>query len=173
MHHTCLACRPLTRRTVFALGAGALAAGAARATPADDHHCDYLLLTCMDFRLLDDIAVYMNGRGLQQDYDHVALAGASLGALTPKRPDWGPTFWQHLDAAIGLHKVKQVMVIDHWNCGAYELFLGEEAVNTPEKEYAEHVRHLRRLRALIRNRYPKHGVELGLMNLKGKVETIA
>ena len=45
---------------------------------------DALLLSCMDFRLVDDIERYMSGRGLRDKYDHVVLAGASLGAITDK-----------------------------------------------------------------------------------------
>ncbi|MFP4079280.1 MAG: twin-arginine translocation signal domain-containing protein, partial [Ectothiorhodospira sp.] len=41
-----------------------------------------LLLTCMDFRLMDEIERYMTYRGLRNKYDHMILAGASLGALT-------------------------------------------------------------------------------------------
>ena len=47
---------------------------------------DALLLSCMDFRLMDDIERYMSGRGLRDKYDHVVLAGASLGAITDKYP---------------------------------------------------------------------------------------
>jgi hypothetical protein len=49
---------------------------------------DALLLSCMDFRLMDDIERYMSGRKLRDRYDHVVLAGASLGALTDKYPAW-------------------------------------------------------------------------------------
>jgi hypothetical protein len=45
---------------------------------------DVFLLTCMDFRLIDDIERYMAGRGLRDKYDHVILAGASVGAVTDK-----------------------------------------------------------------------------------------
>ena len=45
---------------------------------------DALLLSCMDYRLVDDTERYMAGRGLRDKYDHIVLAGASLGALTDK-----------------------------------------------------------------------------------------
>ena len=165
-----------SRRTALramALGGGAaLLVGLPLAARAAGH-CDVLLLSCMDYRLMDEVAAYMDGRGLKDGYDHVILAGASLGALTDKRPAWGKTFWEHLDAAIQLHAIKKVMVIDHKDCGAYRLFLGEAAVSTPARELGAHELYLRKLRAGISKRHPKLEVELGLMGLDGKVQTIA
>ena len=39
-----------------------------------------MLLSCMDFRLLDDIVVFMNALGYHNNYDQYILAGSSLGA---------------------------------------------------------------------------------------------
>ena len=136
-------------------------------------HVDVLLLSCMDYRLMDELAAYMDGRGLKDGYDHVILAGASLGALTDKRPDWGHTFFQHVDVAIQLHHIRKVIVIDHKDCGAYREFLGAAAVSTPARELEEHTHYLKRLRAMILQHHPKLEVELGLMGLDGKVQTIA
>ncbi len=135
-------------------------------------HVDVLLLSCMDYRLMDELAAYMDGRGLKDGYDHVVLAGASLGALTDKRPDWGRTFFQHVDVAIQLHHTRKVIVIDHKDCGAYREFLGAAAVSTPARELEEHTHYLKRLRAVILKRHPTLEVELGLMDLDGKVQTI-
>lgn len=68
------------------LGGGAMLMGVglptARVHAAGE--TDGLLLSCMDFRLIDETERYMTGRGLQKKYDHIILAGASLGALTEK-----------------------------------------------------------------------------------------
>jgi carbonic anhydrase len=168
---------PLSRRGAFgliALGAGVsllstLAPGVARARG----HTDMLLLTCMDYRLTDDTVAYMEGHGLHDKYDHVVLAGASLGALTDKFPSWGETFWTHLDVAINLHHIHKVMVIDHRDCGAYKVILGAETVDTPDKELAVHTQQLHALRDAIKQRHPNLEVELALMDLDGKVEEIA
>src|SRR5215813_7233755 len=84
---------------------------------------DALLLTCMDYRFTDFIVRYMASRDLREKYDHVVLAGASLGAITKKFPHWNRTFWDHLDLAIKLHKIRKVMILDHRKCGAYDLIL--------------------------------------------------
>ena len=162
-----------TLRVLAAGGGAALLTSLPLSAARASGHADVLLLSCMDYRLLDKLTAYMDGRGLKGDYDHVILAGASLGALTDKRPDWGRTFFQHLDVALQLHQIRRVMVIDHMDCGAYREFLGAAAVSTPERELAAHSYYLKRLRTMIVQRHPKLGVELGLMSLDGKVQTIA
>jgi carbonic anhydrase len=131
-----------------------------------------LLLSCMDYRLVAATARHMAARRLEGKYDHVILAGASLGATTDKYADWGKTFWEHLDAAIQLHGIHRVIVIDHRDCGAYKVILGEDVARDPAKERAVHASSLRRLRDQITSRQPALDVELLLMSLDGKVETV-
>jgi len=155
-----------------ALGGGAsllLAPGVASAAG----HCDVLLLTCMDYRLQGAIDDYMTKRGLRGNFDHVILAGASLGAITDQRPAWASTFADHLGAAIQLHGIKKVMVLDHRDCGAYRLLLGDAAVKDAKTEFESHAVVLRKFREVVAKAQPKLEVELGLMSLDGSVEAVA
>lgn len=135
--------------------------------------CDALLLNCMDYRLTDKVTAYMAGRGMTGDYDQVILAGASLGAVTHQFPDWCRTFRQHLDVAIELHGIHEVIVIDHRDCGAYKVILGKDYAGDPTAETKIHAEMLHKLRAEILHAHPKLGVKLGLMALDGTVENIA
>lgn len=173
----CGSLRHNSRRTflkIASLGAGAalmapLIPGFARA----GSDVEALLLSCMDYRLVDDTARYMDGRGLTNDYDHVILAGASLGVLTDKKKAWGEAFWDHVAVAKQLHRIKRVMVLDHRDCGAYRVFLGPDVASDPEKETAVHAEQLRALGTEIKARHPDLEVELLLMALDGSVEVIA
>lgn len=156
-----------------ALGGGAMLLstmlpGIARASG----NTEALLLSCMDYRLVDDTEKYMAGRGLRNKYDHVVLAGASLGAVTTKFPEWGKTFWGHLDVAINLHHIKKVVVIDHRDCGAYKVILGEDLATDKPKEFDVHAAQLKKFKAQILKKHPKLEVELALMDLEGKVEEV-
>lgn len=151
--------------SLMAVTVGLRDAGAASGT-------DALLLTCMDFRLMDDIERYMSERGLRDRYDHVVLAGASLGAITDQYPAWSKTFWDHLDIAIQLHNVHQVIVMDHRDCGAYKVILGSEHTKDPVLERATHAAQLQKLKTQINAKHPALTVETLLMNLDGRVETI-
>jgi hypothetical protein len=169
-------CRPIItdrRRfiTLAGIGMGAMALGLAPRVAGAAGLADSLLLNCIDYRLTDKVTAYMAGRGLKENYDQVILAGASLGAVTPKFPDWGKTFREHLDIAIQLHGIQRVIVLDHRDCGAYREFLGKDLTGDAEK--ALHATELHRLSRRIHASHPKLAVETLLMALDGTVETVA
>jgi hypothetical protein len=133
---------------------------------------DILLLTCMDYRLVREVSDYMHGRGLSHKYDHIILAGASLGAVTEVKTEWNHEFWDHVQVAKDLHHIKKIMVIDHRDCGAYKVFLGKDYGADPVAEKQIHSETLRKLAALVKEKHPDLEVELLLMSLDGSVEAI-
>ena len=146
----------------------ALPSGAVRAAG----ETEALVLSCMDYRLIDETERYMSSRGLRDRYDHVILAGASLGAITDKYPAWNKTFWEHLEVSIQLHQIHKVIVIDHRDCGAYKVIFEEDFSKDPAKETAIHRETLHEFRRQVMNKYPELEVELLLMSLTGDVEYI-
>jgi len=163
--------RAVSRRSMLGLFAGGgalLAAGGVKAAG----HADVLLLTCMDYRLVNETEAWMTGRGYRDNYDHIVLAGASLGAVTDVYPAWREAFWTHLDVAVKLHDIHTVVVLDHDDCGAYKVLLGEAAVEGG-KAFPAHVAHLTKLRAEITAKHPHLKVELNVMALDGTVRPVA
>ena len=165
-----------------ALGSGVALLKIARAETGHDaaqtgaasaaHTTEALLLSCMDYRLIDDIVKYMDGRGLNNQYDHVILAGASLGAVTSAFRDWNKTFWEHLKISIDLHHIHSVILMDHRDCGAYKVLLKADFAKDPLLEERVHGKYLRELAQAISKRYPKLEIETLMMNLDGTVQTI-
>lgn len=164
--------RDFLRTAVLVGGAAALTSVMRPAAALASGQAEALLLSCMDYRLTDATGRYMAGRGLKSKYDHVVLAGASLGAVTERYPEWNKTFWDHLALAVELHKIHEVMVLDHRDCGAYRSILGEDFSQDPARETEVHSVQLKRLGALINERHRELKVELLLMSLAGKVEHI-
>lgn len=156
-----------------ALGASAALFLAAAPKAQAGGHAKALMLSCMDYRLVDDLVKFMEAEGLNDNYDHVVLAGASLGAVSDKFKDWHETFWQHLDVAIKLHHIEEVIVIDHRDCGAYKLALGAEAVATPELETAAHTKAIAEFATLVKAKHAELEVKAYLMALDGTTETVA
>lgn len=166
----------LSRRRflTFSAGAGglALAGSLLPFSPARaSGNAEALLLTCMDYRLTHAIVDYMDGRHLAREYDHVVLAGASLGAVTRKFPHWGTTFWQHLDVAVKLHHVRKVIALDHRDCGAYRIVFHRDTQG--EEETNLHAQQLRKLRDVLKAKHPVLEFESLLMSLDGSVESIS
>jgi carbonic anhydrase len=154
-----------------ALAGGASLLGVSTAWTASA--TDALLLSCMDYRLTEATERYMSSRGLRKKYDHVVLAGAALGAVTPRFPAWNQTFWEHLAVAIDLHAIHKVILLNHRDCGAFKVILGEDFAVDRAKETAAHATQLRELRRQILAKHPTLAVEMILMSLDGKTETIA
>lgn len=153
----------------FALASGGVISGEAGAAGGTDA----LLLNCIDYRLTAATTRYMAKRGMAGKYDQLVLAGAALGAKNDKFPTWGTTFWDHVQVAKELHHIRQIIVIDHRDCGAYKAILGEDLAGDRKKEFDVHAAQMRSLRADIAKRQPDLAVQLFLMGLDGKVETVA
>lgn len=165
--------RGLDRRAFLSTLAGAGASALAMPALASGH-ADAIVLSCMDFRLVDDLVAYLDdASGMKNDYDHVVLAGASLGAVHEAFAKWHDVFWDHVGLAVKLHSVHEIIAVDHRDCGAYKLALGEDAVNTPEKETAAHTTILTQFAAEAKKRFPDLEVKGYLMALDGTVEPIA
>lgn len=110
------------------------------------------LLTCMDLRFLDDVVRFMERHNLQNRYDHVVFAGASLGVLKGNSPlsildspvhqadaehpsSWLAVFFDHLSVAINKlqRDISDIAILEHEDCGAYHLFLPETKGNWEEE----------------------------------------
>jgi hypothetical protein len=165
------------RRLMSMLGIGAASLVAATSLPGRQAFAapgtEALLLNCIDYRLTAATTRYMTKREKDGKYDQFILAGASLGAQTDKFPAWGTTFWEHVQVAIDLHSIRKIMVMDHRDCGAYKVILGLDLAAKPKEEFDAHATQMRSLRAEIGRRHPQLAVELLLMGLDGKVETVA
>lgn len=138
-----------------------------------------LLLSCMDLRLVDDVVRFMEHDGLTNRYDHVIMAGAALGALGANRKDykhWRKTFMNHLETAHKLHRIKDVYILEHRDCGAYREFLGPRGTFNDtqyKKELKTHRCYARQLTCVIEDWAEKVGSKLNvksfLMDLRGNV----
>lgn len=139
-----------------------------------------LLLSCMDLRLLEDIVRFMAHDNLTNRYDQFILAGAALGAAV--NPHWDTAFFEHLDVACQLHHVRDVYILEHRNCGAYQKFLADAGTfdDSPaqcQQEHARHQEYAGQLAAKIRQWSAASGYPLRvhqfLMDLRGDVELLA
>ncbi len=176
----CEGCRPVSddrRRLIGLLGIGAAWAVAGTSLPGRSAFAaggtDALLLNCIDYRLTAATTRYMADHQMKGKYDQFILAGAALGAKTDKFPAWGTTFWEHVQVAIDLHGIHKIIVMDHRDCGAYKEILGKDLAANPKEEFDVHATQMRALRADIGRKHPKLDVQLLLMALDGKVESVA
>lgn len=163
--------RRFVKLATLAAGAGLFASYLPRFAFAGEAQA--LMLSCMDYRFVDPMVAFMNKKGLEGEYDHVVLAGASLGVVSKKFAAWHETFWEHLDVAMKLHHVHEVVVIDHLDCGAYKLAFGDAIVGSKEVEMPAHAKTIQSFAALVRKHHPDLSIEAYVMALDGTAEQVA
>ena len=134
------------------------------------HNAKAIVLSCMDFRDIDDLTFLFNKLKYNNNYDQFILAGASFGILT-KDDNWlGPdksaalipslgtqisssdsqdylqkSFFLHVILAVMLHNITEIIIIDHMDCGAckaiLKALLGLKDIGQ-EQEYDYHIKSL-------------------------------
>lgn len=105
-------------------------------------------------------------------YDIVALAGASLAAVGPAFPESVGAFWSHVDIAKGLHHIKKIVILDHRQCGAFEVQFGSQYVTTDPGELEQHKSIMRLVKAEAERRKVGLPIEFYLMPIDSTKPTI-
>lgn len=136
-------------------------------TAAPPSKADAFVVSCIDPRLVDDVTFLMAAVGRTNRYSEFRIAGAALAAVDPARPAWGQALWENLAASRQLHGVRQVVFVNHRDCGAMDLFAGRRLADDPAAELAQHQAVLDRAAAGVLARHPDMRVELRLMELDG------
>jgi len=153
---------------------GGLVAGACLFVPfaARAAEIDALALTCIDYRLVDAGVRFLDGLGLAKDFDQVALAGASLAAVSDKFPSSNRAFWDHVDIARRLHHVKKLVVVDHRDCGAYKVAFADRFAGVGDAEAAQHAQVMQQLQTALAAKHPELASEYYLMALDGTAKRL-
>jgi carbonic anhydrase len=131
-----------------------------------------LVVTCIDYRLVDDATRFFDGMKLTNNYDLVSLAGATLAATSNKFPSSNAAFWDHIGIAKQLHNIGKVILLDHRDCGAYRVALNAPVNMARDPETAMHKKEMDTLKAEIAKRHPDLASEFYLMDLDGKTARI-
>ncbi len=174
-NHNCPTCSGMNRRHFLrSLLPGALAFSLlSAAKPAlAEKTAKALVLTCIDFRILEAERYFLSLKNLGNQYDWTAFAGASL-ALTgfPHKQD-AEAFWDQLDISYQMHHIQKVIILDHQDCAAYANAIDKELSKSPERELKVHADYLNRAYWAIRDRYPDLNIELYFVNLNAEVKNI-
>ena len=132
------------------------------------HKAKAIVITCMDFRLIDDEVLFFNRLGLNNNYDEFILAGASLGYNQTVYSAWSETFDKHIELSEQLHDIIEVIVIDHMQCGAYKIFYNLPSIPRAD-EIALHNENFIKFKQTINQKYPHLTVITYLMDLDGSI----
>ena len=171
LHHA----RQISRRQMGSLAMAAAGLGLLPVKAKASAKIEALCITCIDYRVISKDASYLaNDLNLFKEADFVALAGGALAGypanLWKKYPSSPRAFWDQLQAAKDLHSIDKVVVIDHRDCGAYNLEFGKPA--NPKEEWEQHAKVMAQLRKEFEQRHLPLKLEFYLMPLVGCAERV-
>ena len=134
------------------------------------HNAKAFLVTCMDFRFINDEITHMQEKGYDVNFDTFALAGVSIGINQTKYPEWEKTLYDHIEISKNLHHIKKVILFDHLDCGAYKTFC--PGFKNEEEEKALHIEQLKIAAEKIKKKFNDLKVVCKIIDTKRTVEKV-
>jgi len=97
------------------------------------------VLSCIDYRVTPELVSLLYSE--YKDFDIFVLAGASLGACGQLSCEWCGTFANHLNVMSSFHQVRELLIVEHLECGAYannvpQVYQGRAAQIAAHTQYA-------------------------------------
>jgi carbonic anhydrase len=131
-----------------------------------------LVLSCIDYRVLEAERYFLSLQNLGNLYDMTALAGSSLALSgVPHQAD-AMAFWDQLDISYRLHHVKKVIILDHQDCAAFAYKINPQISDDPKLELQTHQESMSRAYWAIRDKYPDLNIELYFVSLNADVKSL-
>tara|TARA_X000000368_G_scaffold252956_1_gene199972 strand:- start:97 stop:510 length:414 start_codon:yes stop_codon:yes gene_type:complete len=127
-----------------------------------------MVLSCIDPRFQDLVHNHLKKKKLSGKYSAFTIAGAAVGVTHNKFKKWHKTFYDNLATSIKLHKIENLIVINHKDCGAAKIANGKKEFNTAN-ELKIHKNSFLKLKKEIKKRFPKLKLELNLISLENKI----
>ena len=133
------------------------------------HQCRTLVITCIDFRFRSSIRKWLlEKENLDGDFDLISVAGACKDLAGDESGPPGRYILNQVLLSKKLHHVKEVILINHQNCGAY----GDRVVSGSAEELAIHRADLEKAKSLICQASPDLTVRACFVKLDGVVSEI-
>lgn len=117
------------------------------------HTCDAFVVACIDFRFQKYIKDWLAINFQNKTYDYVGFAGSTKNL---------ETIMGQLEISVRLHQVKEVVLVNHEECGAYGT----------ESTHDRHALDLKKAKQKISTKYPNISVSLFYLHLDGEFEEI-
>jgi carbonic anhydrase len=131
-----------------------------------------LVLSCIDYRVLEAERYFLSLQNLGNLYDMTALAGSSLALSgVPHQAD-AMAFWDQLDISYRVHHIKKVIILDHQDCAAFAYKINPQLSDDPKLELQTHQESMSRAYWAIRDKYPDLNIELYFVSLNAEVKSL-
>lgn len=119
----------------------------------NEHTCDAIVVTCIDFRFHEYIESGLKDMLHGKKFDYVGHAGGIKDL---------DTVLEQIKISEHLHHINNVYLINHEDCGAY----GSESTHD------RHVKDLQEASKKVKELWPRLGVKLYYLHLDGEFEEV-
>ncbi|MDP2934039.1 MAG: hypothetical protein Q8N81_08015 [bacterium] len=137
---------------------------------SENHSAEALVLTCIDFRFHEQIVKLLHERGINS-FDLKCDAGAVKYLVSDEKPAVRDWILENIEIAKRLHHISQVVLINHYDCGAYG---GNSAFESDEAQLVFHREQLAAARTKILVAYPDLAVKTFFAKpVEGKLDLIS
>ena len=127
-----------------------------------------MVLSCIDPRFQDLVHNHLKKKKLSGKYSAFTIAGAAVGVTHNRFKKWHKTFYDNLAISIKLHKIENLIVINHKDCGAAKIANGKKEFNTVNEKII-HENSFLKLKKKIKKKFPKLKIEMNLISLDNKI----
>ena len=127
-----------------------------------------MVLSCIDPRFQDLVHNHLKKKKLSGKYSAFTIAGAAVGVTHNRFKKWHKTFYDNLATSIKLHKIENLIVINHKDCGAAKIANGKKEFNTVNEKII-HENSFLKLKKKIKKKFPKLKIEMKLISLDNKI----
>lgn len=131
------------------------------------HHCDAIVMMCMDFRFWEATADYLKREKGIKTFDFLSFPGAAKMIIENQG---------NCPAEVGskiscsLHNSSKIVVVNHADCGAYG---GRKAFSSIEEERQKHLSDLAKAMEQMKKCYPDKEVVGVYVDLDEEMEELS
>ncbi len=131
------------------------------------HTCKALVFHCIDFRFGKAIKKYLEENNLLGNCDIIAVAGAAKNIVASANDADRMFILKQIELSKSLHNIKEVILINHTDCGAYG---GRKAFPSRAEEENQHFMDMKKAADIIRAKYPDLRIKSVLANIEDSGE---
>lgn len=136
------------------------------------HTIKACVIICIDFRFQRNIQTYLEQEGLLGAVDIISVAGAAHDIATPMQKESQDYLMSQVGASISLHHPEKVILIDHQDCGMYNLSGKIPQGLAFDNDLERHRAYLQSAKQRIQEAYSNIPVELVFAGLDGRFITL-
>ena len=130
------------------------------------HTCQAIVLSCIDFRFNQQMIEELKKRGIDK-FDLKCDAGGVKYLISEDKPGVRDWILENIDTAKRLHKIEKIVLINHYDCGAYG---GNSTWESDESQTKFQSDELAQAKSMLSQKYPDLSIETILARLEnGKV----